>query len=80
MLQTFNLNEYTINNYNKLQNLISIIKNENNRDELIKLIPFIKDYNQVDNKNTVYVCENCTCKSPVIKIDEFKRILMYQKD
>jgi len=56
-------------------NLTIIIKNDENKEEIEELIPFIKDYNFVNAKSTYYLCEGKACLAPVNDIDELRKLL-----
>lgn len=50
------------------------VLNDGNK-ELNKLIPFIEDQKRVNNKTTVYICENFTCREPIFDIEKLNEIL-----
>ncbi|MDP4181196.1 MAG: thioredoxin domain-containing protein [Bacillota bacterium] len=50
---------------------VSILYSKDN-EELKKIIPFIKNYEVVDNKATAYVCKNFSCQTPVNDLKEFR--------
>ena len=56
-------------------NLTTIIKCSDNKDEIEKLIPFIKGYDFVNDKSTYYLCEGKSCLAPVNDIDELRKLL-----
>jgi uncharacterized protein YyaL (SSP411 family) len=59
-----------------LPNKVVILKEPDIKDSLIEeLVPFIKNYNQIENKATVYICKNQKCQSPVTDIEELKQLL-----
>lgn len=37
--------------------------------QLSEVAPFVKDYRQIDNRTTVYVCENFACRTPTTDVD-----------
>ncbi len=39
------------------------------------LVPFMKNQNSMDGKNTIYVCENYSCKFPVTEISALEKLL-----
>ncbi len=43
--------------------------------ELEKRISFIKNYKQVQNKTTIYICKDYSCNLPVTDVDEVAEIL-----
>jgi uncharacterized protein YyaL (SSP411 family) len=60
-----------------LPNKVIILKETDKKDSLTeKLIPFIKDYNQIKNKATIYVCKNQQCQLPVTDIENMKKLLI----
>jgi len=56
-------------------NLTIIIKTDENKNEIEKLIPFIKDYDFINDKSTYYLCEGKSCLAPVNDIDELRKLL-----
>lgn len=44
-------------------------------DQLIKMVPFIKNQTLLEGQPAVYVCENHTCKKPVSDLSKFREIL-----
>jgi uncharacterized protein YyaL (SSP411 family) len=56
-------------------NLTTIVKNDENKDEIEELIPFIKDYNFTNDKSTYYLCEGRACLAPINDIDELRKLL-----
>ena len=56
-------------------NLTIIIKTEDNKKEIEEIIPFIKDYNFVNDKSSYYLCEGKSCLAPVNDINELKTLL-----
>lgn len=56
-------------------NLTIIIKTEDNKKEIEEIIPFIKDYNFVNDKSTYYLCEGKSCLAPVNDINELIPLL-----
>ena len=66
---------HEINSY-YLPNKVIILKENNSKDNLIyKLIPFIKDYTQLNNETTIYICKNQKCEVPTTSIDKMKQLL-----
>jgi uncharacterized protein YyaL (SSP411 family) len=45
------------------------------REDLIKIIPFIKDYKEIDGQTAVYLCENYLCRLPVTKSKDLEEII-----
>lgn len=56
-------------------NLTTIIKTNENKDEIEELIPFTKDYEFINDKSTYYLCKGKTCMAPVHDIEELRKIL-----
>jgi len=56
-------------------NLTTIIKTDDNKDEIEELIPFIKEYDFVQDKSTYYLCEGKSCLAPVNEINELRVLL-----
>ena len=48
-------------------------------DELLGMIPPIKDKVAVQGKPTMYICENYTCKAPITDLDDLRRVLARHK-
>ncbi|SMB95192.1 hypothetical protein SAMN00017405_0348 [Desulfonispora thiosulfatigenes DSM 11270] len=49
--------------------------NNGTRESLISIAPFLENNQQVENKPTVFVCENHSCHPPLTSLEEFKSIL-----
>jgi uncharacterized protein YyaL (SSP411 family) len=43
--------------------------------ELTNIIPYLVDYEQVEEKATAYVCENFACRAPVTDINSFREMI-----
>jgi uncharacterized protein YyaL (SSP411 family) len=56
-------------------NLTTIIKNDENKDEIEQLIPFVKDYNYVNDMSTYYLCKGRACLAPINDIEELRKLL-----
>lgn len=56
-------------------NLTTIIKTDENKAELEELIPFIKDYNFINDKSTYYLCKGKSCLAPVNDINELRKLI-----
>lgn len=68
--------EEIIKNINSiyLPNKVLILKEPVSKDLLIEnLIPFIKNYSQINNKPTIYVCKNLQCQQPIKDIEKMKQ-------
>ncbi len=44
-------------------------------DENAQLSPLLEGKTQIDDKATIYVCENYTCQAPTTNLDELERLL-----
>ncbi|MDD5217516.1 MAG: thioredoxin domain-containing protein, partial [Candidatus Omnitrophica bacterium] len=44
-------------------------------EEIENLVPFLKNQSMIENRPTVYVCENNACRTPVTEIGRLKNIL-----
>lgn len=55
-------------------NLTTLFKNVP-EDNLLKILPHLDNYKNVENITTAYVCSNNTCSLPITAINEFKDIL-----
>jgi len=59
-----------------LPNKVVILKEPDIKNSLIEeLAPFIKDYNQIKNQETIYVCKNQMCQLPITDIKKMKQFL-----
>ncbi len=56
-------------------NLTTIIKNDENRNKIEKLAPFLKEYDLINEKSTYYLCKGKSCMAPVNDIDELRKML-----
>lgn len=56
-------------------NLTVVIKNEDNKKEIEEIIPFIKNYDFVNDKSTYYLCEGKSCLAPLNDINKLKTLL-----
>ncbi len=56
-------------------NLTVIIKTNENKNEIEELIPFIKDYDFINDKSTYYLCQGRSCLAPVNDINELRGLL-----
>lgn len=55
--------------------LTTIIKSDENKEEIEKLVPFVKDYNFTNNKSTYYLCKGRVCLAPINDIDKLRKLL-----
>ena len=53
----------------------TIIFKDTTDTNLLKLLPHLSNYTEVENITTAYICTNNTCSLPIISINEFKDIL-----
>ena len=58
-----------------IPNKVIIVKKDETNSDLIKLSPFIEEQKPIDNKTTIYVCQNHVCKMPVFEAEEVIKIL-----
>ncbi|URZ14367.1 thioredoxin domain-containing protein [Clostridium felsineum] len=58
--------------YNPLSTFIYYIKGDKSLENTCS---FISDYITIDNKPTVYICENFSCKHPITNINDLKKLL-----
>jgi len=56
-------------------NLTTIIKTDENKEEIEEIIPFIKDYNFLNDRSTYYLCKGRSCLAPINDIEELKKLL-----
>ncbi|MEE4564957.1 thioredoxin domain-containing protein [Paenibacillus polymyxa] len=52
-----------------------VIFKDKGQPEIAELAPYIHDYDLVNGKPAVYVCEHFACQAPVTHIDDFKALL-----
>jgi uncharacterized protein YyaL (SSP411 family) len=45
-------------------------------DELLDLIPLIRNRVAIQGNPTVYICENFTCKTPITNLDGLRQALI----
>lgn len=53
---------------------VSVLYLKENR-ELTSIIPYLANYEQVEDKVTAYVCENFACRAPVTDISSFRELI-----
>ena len=59
-----------------LPNKVIILKEIKTKELSIKkLVPFIKDYSQIKNQTTIYICKNQQCQLPTTDIKKIKQFL-----
>ncbi len=58
-----------------LPNLAVILISRENAEELTSIAPFLKDYKQVDNQTTFFLCKNYSCFPPVTTLEELKKLI-----
>lgn len=56
-------------------NFVTIIKSDENEEEIEKLIPFIKDYEYTNDQSTYFLCKGKSCLPPVNDINKLKELL-----
>lgn len=56
-------------------NLTTIIINQENKNKIKELIPFIQNYQYQNNKSTFYLCKDKACLVPVNDINSLKGLL-----
>ncbi|KNY26805.1 hypothetical protein Bccel_2070 [Pseudobacteroides cellulosolvens ATCC 35603 = DSM 2933] len=44
-------------------------------NKLTDIIPYLENYNQIEDKATAYVCENFACRAPVTDINSFREMI-----
>ncbi len=52
-----------------------LILNSHRDKEIKSLAPFVLNKNQIDNKLTIYLCENYQCRKPVTSAKELEKLL-----
>lgn len=67
--------EKYINEINKEYRPFSIVILNDNSGELDKINPNIKFKESINDKITIYVCEDYSCKDPIVTLEELKKIL-----
>jgi len=59
-----------------MPNTVTILKQDGTEgEELERLIPFVKTMKKVNERATLYICQNYACKSPTTSIDDLENIL-----
>jgi len=58
-----------------IPNKIVIFKSKENEEKIVELLAFLKEYKTVNNKTTVYVCEQMLCKKPTTDEKEMLELL-----
>lgn len=58
-----------------LPHTVSIYLFGDNRG-LIKALPFLAEYQALEEKTTVYFCQNKKCRAPIQGLDELKKVLL----
>ncbi len=58
-----------------IPNKVVLLVPAGNNKEIINLAPFTKDYSEINNAPTIYVCRNFVCSLPTNNIDEMKKLL-----
>ncbi len=59
-----------------MPNKVIILKEVKSKDQLVeKLIPFTKDYSQINDQSTIYICKNQQCQLPTTDIEKMKNFL-----
>ncbi len=59
---------------NKLNPNVTTIFKDITDNNILKLLPHLSNYKEVENVTTAYVCSNNTCSLPITAINEFKDI------
>lgn len=60
-----------------LPHVVSILNTTGEEYEaLTKMIPFIKEQKEVDDRATVYVCQNFACQAPISDKEEFMKLII----
>ena len=54
---------------------VSLLYDPEKDQELVKLVPFIKEHKQIENKPTVYLCKNFSCQAPVNELTQFEKMM-----
>lgn len=57
-----------------MSNTVVILKDEG-QSEIAETAPYIRDYDLVEGKSAVYVCEHFTCQAPVTRLEDLKVLL-----
>lgn len=52
-----------------------VIFKDKGQPEIAEIAPYIHDYDLVNGKPAVYVCEHFACQAPVTHLDDFKALL-----
>jgi uncharacterized protein YyaL (SSP411 family) len=58
-----------------IPNKVIMLNDRNGEEDISEIIPFLKDYMQIDNTVTVFVCKDYICSLPVNRPDALGKIL-----
>jgi uncharacterized protein YyaL (SSP411 family) len=59
-----------------LPNKVMLFKETKTKEQLIEeLVPSIKNYSQIKNQTTIYICKNRQCQPPTTTIEKMKQLL-----
>ncbi|MFW6377474.1 MAG: thioredoxin domain-containing protein, partial [bacterium] len=74
---TIKILKFLRNNYRPDVSLLLIPADKTTEEykELEREIWFIKDYKQIQNKTTIYLCENYNCNTPITEPEELFELL-----
>ena len=59
-----------------IPNLLVIVKDKKNKEEIEKVIPYLKDYPMDGKLPVFYLCENYSCKAPIYDFNKLKKMLI----
>ena len=54
---------------------VTLFNNEEEKDELSNLAPFVAEQKQIKGKPTAYICEDFTCQAPITDLQKFTKRL-----
>jgi len=52
-------------NYHYIPNKVVIVMNDRNKDQLIKLAPYLETYTHNNHQSMIYICRNFVCELPI---------------
>ncbi len=58
-----------------IPNKVVLFKSKENEKKIIELLEFLKNYKSIDDKTTIYVCEQMVCKKPTTEKEEMIKLL-----
>ncbi|WP_315861944.1 hypothetical protein [Paenibacillus larvae] len=57
------------------QSVLILVEDGKKGERVRELVPFVQDKASIDGKTTAYVCDNLSCKAPVMEAAELEQSL-----